>query len=184
MRQKIFTLLLKTLFLLLFAVGIGNTGWATDIVGFSLLTGTAGAATSGVAINYPGMGRVMNINGITPSGYSSNGQTCYGWNSTVSDAWLTNGLSTIGYVSLAVVGQMKATTSGPRDFKAQYSFNGTSWTDVPDDPAFSDDNPLLVLTLNLADFRFRLPAICENKSSVYVRWLQNGTIAVGGGGLF
>jgi hypothetical protein len=183
MKRKIFTHTLRPLFLLLLALLISYTAFAVDIVGFSLLTGSAGAATSGVAINYPGMGRVMNITGITSTGYSSNGQTCYGWNAAGSDAWLTNAFSTVGYITTAVAGQMKATTSGPRDFKAQYSLNGSSWTDVPNDPAYSDDNPLIVLTTSLADFKFRLPTACDNKSTVYVRWVQNGTVAVGGGAI-
>ena len=184
MKRKLFTHTFKSFFLLLFVLLLNQAVIAVDIVGYSLsATGTAGNATSGVAINYPGMGRVISTTGLTSSGYSSNGQTCYSWNAVGSDNWATNAFSTAGYITTIIVGQMKASSTGPRDFKAQYSFNGTSWTDVPDDPILNDDNPLIVLTVNLANFKFKLPAECDNKTSVYVRWVQNGTISVGGGAI-
>jgi hypothetical protein len=182
MKHKTITHILKPLFLLLLVLLIGGPGWTADIVGYTMAG--SGAATSGIAANYPGQGRVIAISGITSSSYTgTNGQTCYGWNSMGNDSWNSSVFSTSGYIQIAIVGQMKATNTGPRDFKAQYSLNGSSWNDVPDDQGYSDDNPLLVMATSLANFKFRLPTECDNKTSVYIRWVQNGTISVDGGAI-
>lgn len=183
MKQTNFIQKFKLLLVLAFAMLVGQNALATDIVAYSLASSSA--ATSGVAINFPTMGRTLTSSGVTSSGYSiGNGHTCYGWNAVGSDQWTTNAFSTIGYISLAVVGQMKAANTGPRDFKAQYRIGAGTWTDVPDDATYVDDNPLITLTNSFgASFKFRLPASCENNSSISVRLLQNSTVSVTGGSI-
>jgi hypothetical protein len=179
MKGKIFTHFLKPLFLLLIILLIGEAGRGQTIVGFTLAAN--GTATSGLAAN---LGCTVGINGITSSSFSgTNGQTCYGWNAVGSDSWTTSAFTTAGYIRVAVSGQMKssafnASSGGPKDFKAQYSLNGSTWTDVPDDPNYSDDHPAFVLTTSLASFFFRLPQICENKATVYVKWVQSSTLGL------
>lgn len=158
---------------------------ATDIVGYSLLTGTAGAATSGVAINYPGLGRVLSTVGVTNKSYSNSGNTCSNWSSAAINentpyGWVTNAFSTAGYIQTAVAGQINASTLGPKDLKAQYSLNGSVWIDVPNDPSYSDDNPLITTTGSPAPFKFRLPTACDNKSTVYFRLIQNSLVSQNG----
>lgn len=155
---------------------------ATDIVGYSMLTGTAGAATSGVGINYPSKGRVLGVNGVTSKSFTNAGNTCSMWSATNVGihGWQSNAFSTAGYIQTAISGQISASTLGPRDLKAQYSLNGTSWTDVVNDPAYLDDNPILTLTGQAAPFKFRLPEECDNKTTVYFRIIQNSTVSQDG----
>lgn len=154
---------------------------ATDIVGYSLLTGSAGAATSGEAMNYPGLGRTLTPTGLTTTSYTSNGLTGSSWDNNGVDGFYTNAFSTTGYLATAVVGQIKGSSTGPKYIKVQYSMNGSNWIDVPNHLAYSDDNPSLVLGTTFTPFKFRLPAECDNELSVYVRWIQNGTTSIGNG---
>lgn len=181
MKNNNFTLRLKPFIVLMFAMLVGHTVTA-DIVGFTLTANSA--ATSGIAANFPGKGRVINTTGLTNNGYSvQNGHTCYGWNSVGSDCWTTSVFSTAGYVNLSVGYQMKAnaaspTQGGPRNFKAQYSLDNSTWTDVPLDPAYPVDNPVITLTRLFVDHVFHLPSTCDNKTAVYVRWVQNSTVGI------
>lgn len=151
-----------------------------QIVGFDLTSGTSPnlPATSGIAINYPDMGRVMTFNGLTNSSISgTNGWTCYGWDNVENDAWVTSSFSTVGYVNLTGSCQMKANTNdGPKDFKIQYSLNGTSWTDM-------STGSTVTLSNSLTTYNFSLPVVCDNKSTVYVRWVLNSTLQLDGGTL-
>lgn len=181
MKRNFFTRVMKSLFITLTVLGIGHSAFAIDIVGFTLATGTAGAATSGVAINYPGMGRTLTPVGLTGTGYSANGLTGAGWDNNGEDGFATNAYSTVGYLSTAVTGQIRGIVTGPKFLKAQYSLDGTTWVNVPDHLSYTDDNPNLIITTSFAAFKFRLPAECDNKTSVYVRWIMNGTTSIGEG---
>ena len=184
MERKKITQKMKLLLVLVVSMLINQSVWATDIVNFSLSSN--GNSTGGLSVN---TATTMTISGITSSSYSgTNGQTCYGWNALGSDRWQTTSFSTAGYIQLTVQGQMKATSTGPRDFIGQYSLNGTTWTDIPNDPNYSDDDPLITLVTSnpsyaLKGFKFRLPTTCDNKATVYVRWVQNGTVNPDGGAI-
>jgi hypothetical protein len=167
----------KTVFVLglFFLSGMSSTLYA-QIVAYDL--GASSAATAGIAVNYPDQDRIMNTTGLTSSGYSStNGQTCYGWNVVGTDAWVTSSFSTEGYINITGSFQMKGnTTYGPKDFKIQYSLDGSSWIDA------SDGNTV-TLTNELKTYNFSLPSDCENQSSLYVRWVLNSTLRLDGGTL-
>ena len=170
--------------LMILALTISHSARATEIVSFSLASNNT--STGGLSAN---SGSTMTIFGITHSNFSgTNGQTCYGWNAVGADRWQTTSFSTAGYIQLTVQGQMKATSTGPRDFIGQYSLNGSVWTDIPDDANYEDDNPLINLVTSptayaLKSFKFRLPTACDNKAAVYVRWVQNGTVNPDGGAI-
>ena len=181
MKNAMFTNKIKILTLITCAALYGQNAWSVDIVGFTLATGTNGNATLGVAINYPEMGRTLTPVGLTDTGYSSNGLTGAGWDDNGSDGFTTNAFSTLGYLTTAVVGQIKGSTLGPKYLKTQYSLNGLNWVDVSNHVSFLDDNPEMSVTGAFISFKFRLPAECDNQSLVYVRWIQNGTTSIGGG---
>jgi hypothetical protein len=168
LQQKMRTLLIAAVMLL-----VTQMSWS-QIVAYDLKT--SNEATAGIAANYPGQGRVMNISGIQQNGgYSgTNGQTCYGWNSVGNDSWVTSAFSTAGYINLTGSFQMKANTNvGPRDFKVQYSLNGSTWNDAA-------TGSTITLTNGLLTYDFSLPSACDNKSTVYVRWVQNSTYQLNG----
>lgn len=171
--KKNLQLKMRTLLIVAVMLLITQMGWS-QIVAYDLRS--SNAATAGIAANYPGQGRVMNISGITQIGQYSgtNGQTCYAWNSVGNDSWVTSAFSTAGYINLTGSFQMKANTNiGPRDFKVQYSLNGSTWNDAVTGSTFS-------LTNSLLTYNFSLPSACDNKSTVYVRWVQNSTYQLNG----
>ncbi len=172
MKKKRRTFMLKPILLLLIAEFIAYSGWS-QIVAYDLTS--SNAATAGIAANYPGQGKVMNISGLTSSGFStSNGHTCYAWNSVGNDSWVTSSFSTAGYINITGSAQMKANTGvGPRDFKVQYSLDGTTWHDA-------STGSSIYLTNSLVTYNFKLPVECDNKANMYVRWVQNSAYNLNG----
>lgn len=171
MKNKSFILRLKPIFLVLFALLISQMANA-QIVAYSLATNAD--ATTGITVNFPGQGRVMNFPGLTSSSYGvTNGQLCLGWDAVLSDSWETSSFSTAAYKTLSVSFQIKTTgTTGPRDFKTQYSVSGGVWTDF---------GSALTLTTGFQTPNFSLPAACENKSDVKIRWVLTSTTSISGG---
>ena len=165
-------LMISTLFL--FALEI-----KADLVGFTLTSN--GNATSGEIINYPDMNRTITSTGLNSSGYSSvNGHTTWGWNAPGSDGWVTSTISTESYISISGSFQMKASNTGPRDFKVQYSLNGSNWYD-----ATMRTSGVIVTQYQITNsfdpqYTFNLPVTCENKTAVQIRWIQNSSTAVDG----
>jgi hypothetical protein len=158
MKNKSFILRLKPIFILLFALLSVQITWG-QIVSYSLDNVATLNASAGIPVNYPSQGRVMNFPGLTSSSYGvTNGQLCLGWDAVLSDSWETSSFSTAAYKTLSVSFQIKTTgTTGPRDFKTQYSVSGGVWTDF---------GSALTLTTGFQTPNFSLPAACENKSDV------------------
>lgn len=171
---------LVSITMLLFAFVQGN--YAVDIVGFTLATGTAGAATSGESINYPGKGRVLTHSGLANVGYSTtNGIAGNSWDNNGTDGFMTNSFSTVGYLNVTFVGQIKGQNGAPKYLKAQYSLNGSTWTDVTDHPSLVDDYPITTVGTSFpGSLKFRLPAECDNQQNVYIRMVQDGASTIGG----
>lgn len=167
----------KLTFIVLATILSVESTHSQTIVGYTMSSN--GNATSGIAVNYPGMGRTIGINDLTSSSYSvSFGQTCYGWGNAVgTDSWSTSAFSTAQYINLTGSFQMKGNTNfGPKEFKVQYSLNGSAWNDTP-------TGSLIFLNNGFSTFNFSLPTVCENKSTVYVRWVLNSTSRLDGGTL-
>ena len=88
---------------------------------------------------------------------------------------------TTNFTSLTVSSKQMSTDltfsgwDGPRDFKLQYSLNGSTWTDVTGGAlTLSGDWTAGGTLINLA-----LPAACNNQPSVYLRWIMNTNNSVG-----
>ena len=157
------TLLLAVLFLITTMAVRGAT-----IVGFNLTANNN--ATSYIAGN---SGCRLNTNAAF-GGYGGNGEYATGWNGgSGTKYWTTTSFTTIGYVGLTVSAQMMSVATGPRDFKLQYSLNGTSWADV-------GYNFSITASLGTS-YSTSLPIACENQSTVYVRWLMASSSSVAGG---
>ena len=174
--NKITRLLVTTVLSLMLTIqGLGQ------IVAYDLTS--SNAATAGIAANYPGQGRVMNLSGITQTGGFSgtNGQTCYSWNSVGNDSWVTSVFSTAGYISITGSFQIKGNTNiGPRDFKVQYSLDYSSWSDASMTNESNTPISNITLTNGFVTYNFSLPSSCDNKSSLYVRWVQNSAYQLNG----
>ncbi|HQP05176.1 MAG TPA: M6 family metalloprotease domain-containing protein, partial [Bacteroidales bacterium] len=88
--------------------------------------------------------------------------------------WSVN-FSTLGYGTLKLsFAQMSNNAASPRNFKIQYSLNGTSWTDL-------GVNIVLVEDVWYVMNDIVLPAACENKANVYLRWLMTSNTSCSGG---
>ena len=118
-----------------------------------------------------------------PEGYSSVFVST-GWDGGANSKYWQVSFSTHGFQSLTVSSQQNSTDlnfygwDGPRDFKLQYSLNGSTWTDV--------SGGALTLTggwtsggrlTNLA-----LPAALNDQATAYLRWIMSTNNSVGSNG--
>jgi hypothetical protein len=166
------------------ALIFSQSAQAVDIVGFTLNSGDISTgvspATSGLAAN---ASATMTTTGVTTSSFSSGtGQTCYNFTTVGTSGWKTTIFSTALYEKLTIGFQMKATGTGPRDFQGQYSTNGTNYYNIPDDPTDATDNPAFSLTTGFLNYKFVLPAECNNKANLYIRWVVRTSSKVTGTG--
>ena len=97
-----------------------------------------------------------------------------GWdNGNGADSWEIN-IVTANYYNLKVSSAQRSSNTGPRDFKLQYKIgSGGTYTDVPGGTVtVANDWTTGVLTT------VSLPAVCENKISVFLRWIMTSNTAV------
>ncbi|MFC5447546.1 S-layer homology domain-containing protein [Paenibacillus aestuarii] len=133
-------------------------------------TTTPIAATSGVNKSSATLavsgGRTINI---------SANSTIYagGWNAA-NGYWQAQ-VSTLGYSQLTLSSRNYGTSTGPKDFKIQYSLDGTDFTDVPNG-AFVQGSTIADGVKDLV-----LPSAVDNQPAVYIRWLNYTTTSIGGG---
>ncbi len=97
-------------------------------------------------------------------------------NGTNTKYWMVT-ISTVGYHTLKLNSKQRSSSTGPRDFKAQYSTNGTVWTDIP------GASVVCATTFGTSGniTNINLPAACENQSALRIRWTMTSEIAVNAG---
>jgi hypothetical protein len=84
-------------------------------------------------------------------------------------------ISTAGYESLKISSRQRSSTTGPRDFKVQYSTNGVLWTDV------SGTTITCGTTFGAGDLtNVDLPAACNHQATLHIRWIMVSETSVGG----
>jgi len=175
-------LILFTLFLYT-GIAFGQT---TDIVvqwtfpDSALATGTFSDGGLPANIGIP----ITTKGGTSTIIYNRTGVSTYcaratGWDSGNGLKYWMVYFSTNNYNTLKLSSKQQSATSSnaPRDFKVQYatSLPGT-WTDVPLATVL-DSNDWTHGVLNNID----LPAACNNKDSVYLRWIMTSNTSVSGG---
>ena len=82
--------------------------------------------------------------------------------------------STQGYKNLNLSSKQYSSNTGPRDFKVQYSTDGTLWTDLGATITIAANFTKGVLK------EFDLPVQCDDQPMVCIRWIMNTNIAVNG----
>ncbi|MXN92458.1 T9SS sorting signal type C domain-containing protein [Flavobacterium sp. Sd200] len=101
-----------------------------------------------------------------------------GWDGGMNTKYWEVEFSTTGYSSLTLSSAQRSSATGPRDFKAQYKVGSTgTWTDIAGATVVCGNAAWVasgVLT-NVA-----LPAECENKPSVYIRWVMTSNTRANG----
>lgn len=83
-------------------------------------------------------------------------------------------LSTQGYKNLNLSSKQYSSNTGPRDFKIQYSTDGTIWGDAGATITIAANFTKGVLN------EFILPIQCNDQPMVYIRWMMSSNIAVNG----
>ncbi|MFA5962290.1 MAG: SdrD B-like domain-containing protein [Parcubacteria group bacterium] len=136
-------------------------------------------ADDGIASN---LARNMTVVGATNLLFSSSGATS---NSASADHW--NGGSGIkywqvefdssGYNSIRLYSKQRSSNTGPRDFKIQYSTDsGSDWADISGGNIVVANNYTAGVIAEL-----HLPTQCNNRASVYLRWIMTSDTSVSGG---
>ena len=97
------------------------------------------------------------------------------WNAGADTKYWQIEISTQGYGELFLSSKQRSSTTGPANFKVQYSLNGTSWYDVSNSNIVCGDN----FTAGVLN-ELTLPVECNNKNQLLIRWLMSNNTAVGG----
>ncbi|MCX6273724.1 MAG: HYR domain-containing protein [Bacteroidetes bacterium] len=97
-----------------------------------------------------------------------------GWASgSGADYWEVS-MVTAGYYNLKVSSAQRSSNTGPKDFKLQYKIGaGGTYTDVPGGTTSVGNNWTSGVLTSVS-----LPAACENKISVFLRWIMTTNTAV------
>ena len=141
-----------------------NTGISSNIN--SSITSNAGTVTYSGAVTTPAStGNVA----TTGNGNWTNGSN--------TKYWKTN-FGTIGLSNLKLSSVQRSSNSGPRDFKIQYSLDDSTWTDVTNSTVIVGNDWTTGSLNNLI-----LPTACDNKSTVYLRWIMTSNTSVNNGSI-
>ena len=175
----------------------GATGYKLDVATTS--TFYAASTTPVVEWNFPGnpddniadggiafnASKTLNLFGclaavsyVPTSGSATSAATTAsasgGWASgSGADYWEVS-MVTAGYYNLKVSSAQRSSNTGPKDFKLQYKIGaGGTYTDVPGGTISVGNNWTSGVLTSIS-----LPAACENKISVFLRWIMTSNTAV------
>lgn len=153
-------------------------GWVDWFSSTTADQGTAGNAAVSVLATEGGAGVILvsDADGTGQRGFAT------GWAGGMNTKAWRFPLITTKYSTLKYSCRMSGTSSpgsflGPRDFKLQYSINGTSWTDVSGGTLQAGNGTSVFNSLS----NVVLPAACENQPVLYLRMLMTSNTAVNGG---
>ncbi|MFJ5714129.1 CehA/McbA family metallohydrolase [Neobacillus sp. NPDC093127] len=132
-------------------------------------------ATDGIAAN---LTKALSVTGAAVSSYAAGPTSGISvpnatpW--TNSPSFWKVALSTKDYQNITLSSKQYSSSTGPKDFKLQYSLNDTTWTDVPNATVLVGSGSWTTggLLTNVS-----LPAETNDKDVVYVRWLLNSNLA-------
>ncbi|MCC5944240.1 MAG: fibronectin type III domain-containing protein [Bernardetiaceae bacterium] len=119
-----------------------------------------------------------NATGIVsyPAGVTGQSISNTGWHDGDGTKYWEIEFVTTGYENLTLTSKQRSSNAGPRDFKVQYSLDGTAWVDVPDTD-ITVGNDWTTGLLPETD----LPDAMDNQASVYLRWIMTSNTRVTGG---
>jgi hypothetical protein len=119
--------------------------------------------------------------GVTGLNFAAGGATTNSANATGWDVgngtkyWEVN-FTTLGFYNIRISSKQRGSNTAPRDFKLQYKIglSGT-YTDVPSSNITVANNYTTGVISQLA-----LPNVCDNQTSVYLRWIMTSNTSVNG----
>ena len=133
---------------------------------------TADVGTGILSLAGPGMtGWVQGAVGTDRLAPNSNG-----WDDGKGIKYWMVTTSTTDFNTLILSSTQRGSNTGPRDFKVQYSTDGTNWTDVPDANIAVANN----FTSGVLD-EVELPEACEDQETLHLRWIMTSNSSVDGG---
>ncbi|MDT8323312.1 MAG: T9SS type A sorting domain-containing protein [Bacteroidota bacterium] len=181
-------LYLCTILLLPFLAGAQTTVAEWDFNGQAGTPSTSIPANAASAIAVGG--GVGSISFTSVGGPNGSYAYASGWaNGAGSKHWIVT-ISTVGYGTLTLSSKQWSeyqffNSQGPRDFKVQYSTNGTTWTDVPNSAISMTVTNQFMKKDSLVNVA--LPSACDNQATLSLRWIMtsntggNGSDPVSGG---
>lgn len=152
-----------------------NVGAAGNISSSVMETFGGASHASASSWYYPDMTQLV-FNDNTETGTWDNGSGTKGW---------VFRFSSVGFTALKFSGKMcgwidnSLNRYGPRDFKLQYSLNGSAWTDISGGAITGGTANATTYTL-LGISNVSLPVICDNTATVYLRVIMTSNIAADG----
>ncbi len=135
-------------------------------------------ADEGIAAN---LSREITCTASGTVAYNVSGVTTYaatntGWDNGVDTKYWMVEFTTQGYKDIKVSSAQRSSSTGPRDFKLQYKTDGV-WTDVAGATNIVVTSDFLSGVVN----DIQLPADCNDKAIVNLRWVVTSTTAVNDG---
>ncbi|MBO4615281.1 MAG: PKD domain-containing protein [Bacteroidales bacterium] len=112
----------------------------------------------------------------TTAGASTMCASATTWMSGSGSKYWTVNFTTTGFETIKLWSKQSGNNNrSPRDFKVQYSLNGSTWTDV------SGTNVTVARnwTSGVLD-EISLPTACNNQGTVYLRWIMRSNTGIGG----
>jgi len=113
------------------------------------------------------------VTGSGSSGFAPNSNT---WQDGFdSKYWIIN-LNTEGFGDLKLSSKQYGSSTGPRDFKVQWSTDEVIWNDV--------SNSIITVATNWTSGvlnEINLPSDLNNQSTIFLRWIVTSTTSVNGG---
>ncbi|QOS79835.1 metallophosphoesterase [Paenibacillus sp. JNUCC31] len=94
--------------------------------------------------------------------------------------WLAT-LSTKDFEAISLSSQQTSSSTGPKDFKVQYSTNQQEWTDVVGGKLVLAQNNFNCANNSCKLTNLALPAGINNQDVVYIRWVVDSVKSVSGG---
>lgn len=100
---------------------------------------------------------------------------------TVGDYWQIK-LSTAGYKDIKLALSQRGSGTGPKDFKLQYSTDGTTYSDISGATyAIANDTWSTLQTVSIRTFNLSALTAINDRSEVYFRIVNPSTASIGGG---
>ncbi|MFZ7946323.1 5'-nucleotidase C-terminal domain-containing protein [Neobacillus sp. 19] len=134
-------------------------------------------ATSGTAANAD---KRLSATGAAITGYNAGPTT--GISVPNANTWTANpsfwkvSVSTKGYQNITLSSKQYGSSTGPKDFKVQYSLDDSTWVDVPNASVTVAANWTSGVLTNVA-----LPKEVNDKDVLHIRWLKSSDTSIGGG---
>ena len=125
---------------------------------------------------FPNQQSVLELVGASMNGFTSGAANSNGWDSdTEDDNYWQIRVNTVGLKNLKLSSdQGGGSSTGPKDFKVQYSTGGSTWTDLIGGVVEVGSG-----TQEIID-QLSLPPVLDDQSNVYIRWIQTSDERVDG----